>query len=48
LSAGDAEEGVHFREGSSDLAQQMKPWAYSYSPRGGQGAALEEQTTNLP
>jgi hypothetical protein len=26
----------------------MKPWAYSYSPRGGQGAVLKEQTTRLP
>jgi hypothetical protein len=26
----------------------MKPWAYSYSPQGGQDAASEEQTTRLP
>jgi hypothetical protein len=41
------EEEKHYEEGRSDLAQQMKPWAYSYSQKGGQGAALEEQTTRL-
>jgi hypothetical protein len=42
------EEEKHYEEGRSDLAQQMKPWVYSYSLQGGQGAALEEQTTRLP
>jgi hypothetical protein len=42
------EEEKHYEEGRSDLAQQMKPWAYSYSPQGGQGTALEERTTRLP
>jgi hypothetical protein len=43
-----AEEEKHYEEGHSDLAQQMKTWAYSYSPQGGQGAALEERTTRPP
>jgi hypothetical protein len=42
------EEEKHYEEGHSDLVQQMKPWAYSYSPRDDQGAAWEEQTTRLP
>jgi hypothetical protein len=43
-----AEEEKHYEEERSDLAQQMKPWAYSYFPSGGQGAASQEWTTRPP
>jgi hypothetical protein len=33
------EEEKHYVAERSDLVQQMKPWAYSYFPQGGQGAA---------
>jgi hypothetical protein len=42
------EEEKHYEEWRSDLAQQMKTWAYSYSPQGGQDAASEERTTRPP
>jgi hypothetical protein len=43
-----AEEEKHYEEERLDLAQQMKPWAYSYFPPGGRGTASLEWTMTLP
>jgi hypothetical protein len=42
------EEEKRYEEERSNLAQQMKNWAYSYFPSGGQGGVSQERTTWLP
>jgi hypothetical protein len=42
------EEEKHYEVEHSDLAQQMKPWVYSYFLSGSRGSASQERTMRLP